>query len=265
MTGAPSRQWREHEARAWCWPTGPDRPSRLVYDRLVAIRVALAEDSYIVREGIEQLLSGAEEVEVVASCENLHSLIEAIEREAPDVVLTDIRMPPTESDEGIQIATRLRKERPNVGVVVLSQYSEPHYVLRLLDSGSERRAYLLKERIHDRRELVAAIERVAAGGAVIDPKVVEVLVDARARVERSPLAELTPRELEVLHAIAEGKSNSAIAEELVLTKRAVEKHINAIFLKLGFTFAADADSVSKRVKAALLFLAEAELHEAQAE
>jgi len=231
----------------------------LVYSRLVTIRIALAEDSYIVREGIEQLLSGAEDVEVVASCEDLDSLIDAIDREAPDVVLTDIRMPPTGSDEGIQIAAKLREERPDTGVVVLSQYSEPSYVLRLFDSGSDRRAYLLKERIHDRKELIAAIESVAGGGAVVDPKVVEVLVDARARAERSPLAELTPREMEVLQAIAEGKSNSAIAEELVLTKRAVEKHINAIFLKLGFTFAEDAGSVSKRVKAALLFLAEAEL------
>jgi DNA-binding NarL/FixJ family response regulator len=236
-------------------------PARLVYSRLVAIRVALAEDSYIVREGIEQLLSGAEEVEVVASCGGLDSLIEAIEREVPDVVLTDIRMPPTETDEGIRLAARLREERPDIGVVVLSQYSEPGYVLRLLESGSARRAYLLKERIHDRGELIAAIESVAAGGAVIDPKVVEVLADARARAERSPLAELTPREMEVLRAIAEGKSNSAIAADLVLTKRAVEKHINAIFLKLGFTFSEDAESVSKRVKAALLFLAEAELRD----
>ena len=227
----------------------------------MAIRVAVAEDSYIVREGIEQLLSGAGEVEVVASCEDLDSLLEAIDREAPDVVLTDIRMPPTNTDEGIQVAARLRAERPEIGVVVLSQYSEPGYVLRLLDSGSERRAYLLKERIHDRQELIAAIESVADGGAVIDPKVVEVLTEARARAERSPLADLTPREMEVLHAIAQGKSNSAIAEELVLTKRAVEKHINAIFLKLGFTFAEDAESVSKRVKAALLFLAEADLRE----
>jgi len=159
----------------------------------------------------------------------------------------------------VRAALEIRKSHPETGVVVLSQYSEPSYVLRLFDSGSDRRAYLLKERVHDRKELIAAIESVADGGAVIDPKVVEVLVDARARAERSPLAELTPREMEVLRAIAEGKSNSAIAEELVLTKRAVEKHINAIFLKLGFTFAEDAGSVSKRVKAALLFLAEAEL------
>jgi DNA-binding NarL/FixJ family response regulator len=225
----------------------------------VPIRVALADDSYIIREGLEQMLGPAERVEVVASCGDLDSLIAAIEREGPDVVLTDIRMPPTNTDEGIQVAARLRQTRPGTGVVVLSQYSEPGYVLRLFDGSSDGRAYLLKERVSDRDQLVAAIEAVASGGAVIDPKVVEVLVEARTRAERSPLAELTPRELEVLRAIAQGKSNSAIAEDLYLTKRAVEKHINAIFLKLGFTYGEEAESISKRVKAALLFLADAEL------
>jgi DNA-binding NarL/FixJ family response regulator len=175
-------------------------------------------------------------------------------------VLTDIRMPPTHTDEGIRLATDLRETSPDVGVVVLSQFSEANYVLRLLDAGSDRRAYLLKERIGNRDELLGVIRTVAAGGAAIDPKVVEVLIEARTRAERSPLADLTPREMDVLRAIAEGKSNSAIAEELVLTKRAVEKHINAIFLKLGFTYAEDADTVSKRVKAALFFLAEADLY-----
>jgi DNA-binding NarL/FixJ family response regulator len=226
----------------------------------VPIRVVLADDSYIVREGVEQMLAAADAVEVVESCGDVDSLLEAIERERPDVVLTDIRMPPTETDEGIRIAAQLRETSPETGVVVLSQYSEANYVLRLFDSGSDGRAYLLKERVHNREDLVAAIEAVAGGGAVIDPKVVEVLVEARARAERSPLAELTPREMEVLHAIAEGKSNSAIADDLVLTKRAVEKHINAIFLKLGFTYGPDSESVSKRVKAALFFLAEADLH-----
>jgi DNA-binding NarL/FixJ family response regulator len=226
----------------------------------VPIRVVLADDSYIVREGVEQMLAAAGEVELVESCGDLDSLREAIERQAPDVVLTDIRMPPTETDEGIRIAAELRETSPAVGVVVLSQYSEANYVLRLFDSGSDRRAYLLKERVHNRADLVAAIAAVADGGAVIDPKVVEVLIEARARAERSPLAELTRRELEVLQAIAEGKSNSAIAEDLVLTKRAVEKHINAIFLKLGFTYGSEGESISKRVKAALYFLAEADLH-----
>jgi len=220
----------------------------------------LADDSFIVREGVEQMLAAAEGVEIVESCGDLPSLEAAVERHSPDVVITDIRMPPGESDEGVRFAAALRIDRPEIGVVVLSHYAEPHYVLRLFDEGSDGRAYLLKERIHDRGQLVTAIEAVAAGSASIDPKVVDVLIEARTRAERSMLAELTPREMEVLRAIAEGKSNSAIAEELVLTKRAVEKHINAIFLKLGFAYGPDAANVSKRVKAALMLLAEADLH-----
>jgi DNA-binding NarL/FixJ family response regulator len=219
----------------------------------VPIRVALAEDSLIVREGIQQLLANASDVEIVASCGDLDSLIEAIESAAPDVVLTDIRMPPSETDEGIQVAARLRETNPQIGVVVLSQYSDPAYALLLLESGSDRRAYLLKERVHDRAQLLATIRTVAEGGSVIDPKIVEVLVAAKARADRSPLAELTPREHEVLAEIAQGKSNTAIAESLVLTKRAVEKHINSIFMKLGLS---DEEDVAKRVKATLMFLAE---------
>jgi DNA-binding NarL/FixJ family response regulator len=219
----------------------------------VPIRVVLAEDSLLVREGLQQLLEGASEIEVVASCTDLESLLVAIERERPDVVLTDIRMPPSNTDEGVRVAARLRETDPEVGVVVLSQYDEPAYVLKLLETGSDRRAYLLKERVHDRGQLSAAIHTVARGGSIIDPKIVEVLVAARARVENSPLLTLTAREREVLAEIAEGKSNAAIAGSLVLTKRAVEKHINSIFMKLGL---ADADDVSKRVKAALLFLSD---------
>lgn len=224
----------------------------------MSLRVALAEDSYIVREGLEQLLGGDEGIEVLASCPDMPSLLAAVEADPPDVVLTDIRMPPDGDDAGIQIAARLRETNPEIGVVVLSQYSEPGFVLRLLDSGSEGRAYLLKERIADRAELTRAIRAVAEGGSVIDPKIVEVLVQARSRAESSPLAEMTPRELDVLAGVAEGKSNSAIAEELVLTKRAIEKHINAIFLKLGLTYSEDAEQISKRVKAALIFLGETE-------
>ena len=224
----------------------------------MALRIALAEDSYIVREGLERLLSGGEEVEVLASCADMASLLAAVESDPPDVVLTDIRMPPDGEDAGIRIASRLRETHPEIGVVVLSQYSEPGFVLRLLDSGSEGRAYLLKERIGDRSELIGAIEAVAEGGSVIDPKIVEVLVQARARAESSPLAEMTPREIDVLAAIAEGKSNAAIASELVLTKRAIEKHVNAIFLKLGLTYSPEAEQISKRVKAALIFLSASE-------
>ncbi len=219
----------------------------------MSIRVVLGEDSLIVREGIEELLAASPTVDVVAACQDYDSLVEAIDRERPDVVLTDIRMPPSQTDEGIRVAAMLREQRPEVGVVVLSQYTEPEYVLALLDSGSDGRGYLLKERVHSRGTLVSAIDSVARGGSVIDPKVVEVLVAERARASRSPLSQLTDREREVLAEIATGKSNSAIAESLVLTKRAVEKHINAIFMKLGL---AASDDVSKRVKAALMFLAE---------
>ena len=219
------------------------------------LRVALGEDSLIVREGVAQLLALDEEVELVAAVGDLGSLREACEQHRPDVVLTDIRMPPTSTDEGIRLAAELRETQPQTGVVVLSQYSDPVYALALLERGSDRRAYLLKERVHNRAELMAAIHAVAEGGSVIDPKIVESLVAARGRAARSPLNELTSREREVLHEIAQGRSNMAIAGSLFLTKRAVEKHINSIFLKLGL---ADAQDVSKRVKAALMFLADAE-------
>jgi DNA-binding NarL/FixJ family response regulator len=219
----------------------------------MSIRVVLADDSVLVREGLHQLLASQPGIEVVAACEDLPSLLEAIEAERPDVVLTDIRMPPTKHDEGIQVAARLRETHPDVGVVVLSQYAEPSYALALLESGSDGRAYLLKERVHDRAELVSAIEAVADGSSVIDPKIVEVLVAARTRGGRSPLSRLTPREREVLALVAQGKSNAAIADALVLTKRAVEKHINSIFGKLNLS---ESESFSRRVKAALLFLAE---------
>ena len=217
------------------------------------IRVVLADDSLIVREGVAQLLATADGIEIAASCGDLESLLEAVDRDRPDVVLTDIRMPPSGTDEGIQVAARLRETHPEIGVVVLSQYSEPSYALALLESGSDRRAYLLKERVHDRAQLLSTIQAVVDGGSVIDPKIVEVLVTAKARADRSPLSELTPREREVLAEIAQGKSNTAIADSLVLTKRAVEKHINAIFMKLNL---AGEEDVAKRVKAALMFLAE---------
>jgi DNA-binding NarL/FixJ family response regulator len=192
-------------------------------------------------------------VEIVASCADADALVRAIDATQPDVVVTDIRMPPGDGDAGLRVAARLRETHPGVGVVVLSQFSEPRYGLTLLEQGSDGRAYLLKERVRYRGELVAAIEAVARGGSVVDAKVVEALIEERTRSERSPLAQLTPREREILAYVARGHSNQAIADELVLTKRAVEKHINAIFLKLGLTEAAD---VSRRVKAALIYLAE---------
>jgi DNA-binding NarL/FixJ family response regulator len=217
----------------------------------MAIRVVLADDSYLARKGIEQVLEAAPGIDVVSTCEDLDALLAAIETDRPDVVVTDIRMPPTNTDEGIRVAAQLRNTRPEIGIVVLSQYDDPAYALALLESGSEGRAYLLKERIHERAQLVTAVEQVAGGGSVIDSKIVESLVGARSRLDHSALAELTTREREVLAEIAQGKSNAAIAESLVLTKRAVEKHINAIFMKLGL---AQADDVSKRVKATLMFL-----------
>jgi DNA-binding NarL/FixJ family response regulator len=221
----------------------------------VGIRVALADDNLIVREGIGRILGNQPEIDVIATCGDLPSLMEAIERDAPDVVVTDIRMPPSSTDEGIQLAAELRDRYPEIGVVVLSNYAEPSYAIALMETGSAGRAYLLKERVHHRAQLASAIESVASGGSVMDPKIVEPLVASRARSERSPLSDLTPREREVLSEIAQGKSNGAIAEKLVLTKRAVEKHINSIFLKLNL---ADAEDVSKRVKATLVFLADAE-------
>jgi DNA-binding NarL/FixJ family response regulator len=218
-----------------------------------AIRVVLADDSYLVREALEHVLAAAEGIQVVASCHDRRSLARAIEAEQPDVVVTDIRMPPSASDEGLQVAAALRHTHPEVGVVVLSQYSDPRYGVLLLEGGSDRRAYLLKERIQHGGQLVTAIETVAEGGSIVDAKVVETLISMRRRVERSPLGELTPRELEILAFVARGHSNQAIADELVLTKRAVEKHINAIFLKLDLT---EAQDVSRRVKAALIYLAE---------
>jgi DNA-binding NarL/FixJ family response regulator len=223
----------------------------------MAIRVVLGDDSLIVREGVRQLLDSDPAVDVVAAVGDVGTLRDVCDRERPDVVVTDIRMPPTNSDDGIRLATELRDTHPNIGVVVLSQFDDPVYALALLDKGSDGRAYLLKERVHNRAELTAAIHAVAGGGSMVDPKIVERLVHARGISEGSPLNELTAREREVLGEIAMGKSNMAIAESLFLTKRAVEKHINAIFLKLGL---ADAEDVSKRVKAALMLLAETGFH-----
>jgi len=217
------------------------------------IRVVLGEDNLLVREGVSQLLAGDPDIEVVAAVGDHPSLREACDQARPDVVLTDIRMPPTNTDEGVRLAAELRDSHPSIGVVVLSQFSDPDYALALLDRRSDGRAYLLKERVHNRAELTAAIRAVAEGGSVIDPEIVEALVEARGRAERSPLNELTAREREVLGEIAQGKSNSVIADSLFLTRRAVEKHINSIFMKLGL---AGAEDVSKRVKATLMFLAE---------
>jgi DNA-binding NarL/FixJ family response regulator len=199
------------------------------------------------------LLETRQDFAVVAACDDLASLLAAVDSDRPDVVVTDIRMPPADTDEGIQAAERLRETHPEVGVVVLSQYANPKYVLALLEGGSGRRAYLLKERVEDLDQLAGAIRTVAEGGSVIDSKVVEALVAQTARDDESPLAQLTPREHDVLREMAEGKNNAAIAEALVLTERSVQKVIHSIFSKLGLTWET---AVHKRVKAVILYLAE---------
>jgi DNA-binding NarL/FixJ family response regulator len=221
----------------------------------VPIRVVLAEDNYLVREGLRRLLETEPDLELAAVCDDLASLLAAVAAEQPDVLITDIRMPPGGVDEGIQAAEHLRRMNPEVGVVVLSQYVQPGYALALLEGGTAGRAYLLKERVEDVEQLVAAVRAVADGGSVVDPKVVDALVAAKARGESSPLQELTARERDVLRAMAEGKNNAAIAEALFLAERSVEKVIHSIFLKLGLTWE---PSVHKRVKAVLFYLAEAE-------
>jgi DNA-binding NarL/FixJ family response regulator len=234
----------------WGWP----QPAhRLAYPQRVPIRVVLAEDNYLLREGVRQLLELTDEVELVGSCADLPELEAAIAAMHPDVVVTDIRMPPTGTDEGLRAAHRLREEHPEVGVVVLSQYAEPEYALALLENGAAGRAYLLKERVSDISQLVSAIREVACGGSVIDPRVVEALVATRSAAGDSRLRDLTPREAEVLAQVAQGRNNAGIAAALSLTDRAVEKHINSIFSKLHLTEEPD---THRRVKATLMYLAE---------
>lgn len=216
------------------------------------IRVVLAEDNFLLREGLVRMLNADADIEVVGRCGDLDGLLAAVEELSPDVVVTDIRMPPTGTDEGIRAATQLRATHPNVGVVVLSQYATPSYALALFADGSDRRAYLLKDRVSELDELVSAIRMVADGGSVVDPKIVEELVGARAARSSSPLKYLTQREREILAELATGKSNAAIAATMFLSERAVEKHSNAIFAKLGLNEEPD---VNRRVKAVLVQLA----------
>jgi DNA-binding NarL/FixJ family response regulator len=221
----------------------------------MAIRLVIAEDHYLVREGVRRLLETQPDLEIAAVCGDLDSLLAAVKETKPDVVVTDIRMPPGDTDEGIRAAERLRETDPDVGVVVLSQYANPAYALALLESGSARRSYLLKERIHDVEQLVSAIHTVAEGGSVIDPKVVDALVADTSRADDSRLNQLTPRERDVLREMATGKSNAAIGTTLFLAERSVEKVIHSIFLKLGLTWE---ESVHKRVKAVILYLSESD-------
>jgi DNA-binding NarL/FixJ family response regulator len=215
------------------------------------LRIVLADDSFLMREALAAMVRPVPSFEIVAVCDDLPSLMTAVRDENPDVVVTDIRMPPTNTDEGIRAASDLRVTHPQIGVVILSAYVETSYVVELLRLGADARAYLLKERLHDRAELIAAIHAVARGESVIDPKLVELLVATRSRPTASPISQLTPREYEILGQIAAGKGNAAIAVNLHLSKRSIEKHIRSIFTKLEL---GDTEDVSRRVKAALIFL-----------
>jgi DNA-binding NarL/FixJ family response regulator len=217
----------------------------------VPIRVAIAEDNALLRDGLARLISSTDDFELAGTAATYDELLALVDKSTPDVVVTDIRMPPTGTDEGIRAAATLRTSHPDIGVIVLSQYVSPAYALALLSQGSERRGYLLKDRVADVDDLVDAIRVVSAGGAVIDPKVVEQLVASSSRRVKAPLDFLTPREREVLGEMAQGKSNAAVAAALVLSERAVEKHINSIFSKLHLTEERD---VNRRVAAVLLYL-----------
>ena len=215
----------------------------------MALRVVFADDNFLVRQGVTSLLAEVEGIDVVATADDLHSLIRSVDENSPDVVLTDIRMPPTSTNEGIEAARRIRSEHPGVGVVVLSQYVEEDYVFELLADGVAGMGYLLKERVNDLDELVRALFEVARGGSVLDPVVVEALLARKG--SDGPLLGLTDREREVLQEMATGRNNATIAKSLFMSDRAVEKHIGSVFQKLGLV---DEQEVSRRVMAVLALL-----------
>lgn len=215
------------------------------------IRLLIAEDDYLVREGARAVLEAHPRLEVIGTAANPDELTELVEQTAPDVVILDIRMPPTYTTEGIELARQVRQRRPGVGVVVLSQHDDPEYALELLKEGSDGVAYLLKERLGDADRLVQAIEQVRDGGSLLDPRIVEALMEAQRRRSASRLAGLTPRELDVLRLMAAGRGNAAIARELSITDRSVEKHSNSIFRKLGLSEEVD---LNRRVAAVLFYL-----------
>lgn len=227
------------------------------YDSVVPVRVIVADDAALVRDGLVRLLERVAGIEVVGTAADYDELLTVADAVVPDVVVTDIRMPPSRSDEGLRAAAELRRRHPGMGVVVLSQWASPSYALRLLDEGAAGRAYLLKDKVGDVDELVAAIRATAAGGSSIDPEVIDHLVTARQQTARSPLAYLTPREREVLAAMATGKNNAAIAASLHLSERAIEKRINSLLAKLGVSEELD---VNRRVKAVLLWLRDQGTH-----
>ncbi|WP_029135534.1 response regulator transcription factor [Nakamurella lactea] len=221
----------------------------------MSISVVIADDSFLIREGLSRMLSGSAEVRLLAACQDLPEALEAVDSHRPDVVLTDIRMPPGLADEGIRLAEHCRVTHPGMGVLLLSQYIEIGYVRTLLEAGTQGRGYLLKERVARLGDLLDAVREVADGGSAIDPKVVQALVRIRTRAGDRKLAALSPRELQVLAQIAQGHTNAAVADHLVLTRHAVEKHINSIFTKLGL---GGDPGTHPRVRATLLYLAEGE-------
>ena len=217
----------------------------------MAIRVVLAEDNYLLREGIAALLSAVPEVNLLASTDDLDSLLAAVGQFWPDVVITDIRMPPDHAVEGLNAAQKIRADYPGTGIILLTQFADPQYAYEFLRHGAAGAGYLLKERIGDITELERSLHQVAAGGSALDPQLVEALVVRKERAAGSPLGMLTPREREVLEQMAQGKNNATIAKALVLTERAVQKHINSVFSKLGL---GDSTDVDRRVAAVLKLL-----------
>lgn len=217
----------------------------------MTLRIVLAEDNLLMREGIRSVLALDDDLSLVATAADYDGLLAAVDEHHPDVAITDIRMPPNQTDEGIRAANQLRESHPDLGVVVLSQYVEPEYAIRLFDRGSSGRAYLLKERIGEPNELHSAIRRVHEGGSVIDPKVVETLIAARSADQPTVLDRLTERELEVLAHMAQGESNAGIGDALFISPRSVEKHINAIFTKLDLIQEPESH---RRVRAVLMYL-----------
>lgn len=232
------------------WSPGGTSTARSTLAKVRECSVVVADDNLIVREGLRSLIDKQDHLKAVGACETYEDLLATVDRLEPDVVITDIRMPPTSSDEGIRAAGELRRSHPSVGVIVLSQYLSAEYALALTKDGSEGRGYLLKERVFEPSQLVAAVDAVYHGGSVIDPEVVSSLI-AKPRIE-NPLDALSRRELEVLREIAQGRANSAVARVLFISDRAVEKHINSLFAKLGLD--ADDDAINRRVQAVLMYL-----------
>lgn len=228
-------------------------PSRQVASGAAPLRVMIADDSFLIREGLAQVLALSARVRVVGCYPDPVTLLAAVDEAPPDVVISDIRMPPNQSDEGMQAAERLRQTHPAVGVIVLSQHGSAQYAAQLLGAGASGRGYLLKDRIHDLDHLVSTIEAVAGGECRIDAQLIDSLVASRHSRVRSPLHDLTPRQREILADMAGGKSNMAIARDRQLTQRAVEKHVSEIFGRLGL--GCD-ESISRRVHATLLFLSQ---------